>query len=371
MRLAFISTILNYPWGGADTMWTRAAEAAADRGDELFISVSAMVAASPRVAALRARGAHVYERTPAAIPTSIRARMTRKIGRLVRPVDPLLRALEQFRPDWVVISLGGTYDLILHPAWCDWFAASGTKYRLVANWQEENPILSEAERALAVRALTQAEQVNFVSTRNMAVTRRHLLQALPNARVLQNPLRWQPSDVSDWPNPSPVCLATVSRLDENKGIQLLLHALAAEPPPGDWQLKIHGHGPAESYLRGVVDHLRLSAHVHFRGHVASLREIWSENHLLVSPSIEDGVPMTIPEALLCARPVLATAVGGAEDWLADGESGFLCPAPTVPLLAATLRKALAATDRWPTMGTTGATAARERYRAADYLQLIA
>lgn len=44
MRVAFISTILNHPWGGADTLWTNAAEAAQRRGNELLISVSPAVA---------------------------------------------------------------------------------------------------------------------------------------------------------------------------------------------------------------------------------------------------------------------------------------------------------------------------------------
>ena len=46
MRIAFYSTILHYPWGGADTLWTRAAEEAAERGDALWISVAEGVARS-------------------------------------------------------------------------------------------------------------------------------------------------------------------------------------------------------------------------------------------------------------------------------------------------------------------------------------
>ena len=35
MKLAFISTILGYPWGGADTLWTHAAEAASSPASDL------------------------------------------------------------------------------------------------------------------------------------------------------------------------------------------------------------------------------------------------------------------------------------------------------------------------------------------------
>lgn len=372
MKVAFVSTILSYPWGGADTLWTHAAEAAAQRGDQLFISVSPAVAVAPRLAALRAGGATIHERTLPPVPTSFAARLAGKLRRLGGGGDPLLSALAAFQPDRVIFSLGGTYDLILHPAWIEWLTTRGIKFRLIANWQEENPVLGQADRALAFQILTSAEQVNFVSTRNLEVTRRHLLHPLPNAHVLQNPLRWQPADVSPWPAAAGWRLATVSRLEEGKGVQLLLHAaaavLASEP---DWQLNIYGQGPAEKYLRDVVSHLGLVDRVNFRGYVRDLRAIWAANHLMVSPSIEDGVPMTIPEAMLCGRPVLATRVGGAEDWIRHGETGFLCAAPTVPLLAGALHDAVLVRERWPTLGVAAAAAAHARYRANDHLALIA
>ena len=372
MRIAFVSTILGYPWGGADTLWTNAAEAAAQQGDTLFVSVSPVVASSPRIAALGARGARIHLRAPLIAPASLVTRAARKLRRIAgRDDDGLVAALAAFRPDLVIISLGGTYDLVLHPAWLDWFAATGTRYRLIANWQQENPVLSDPDRALARRALRLAEQVNFVSTRNMQVTRRHLLDPLPNAHVVQNPLRWQPADVAPWPASPLLQLATVSRLDEGKGIQLLLHALAALPVRPDWRLNIYGRGPAEAYLRATTEHLHLAGQVTFRGYVKDLRSIWAENHLLVSPSLDDGVPMTIPEAMLCERPVLATAVGGAEDWLRANETGFLCPAPTVPLLAAAIETALVAAERWPAMGRAAAAVAHAHYRPHDYLQLLA
>lgn len=371
MKIAFVSTILGYPWGGADTLWTRAAEAACERGDQLLLSVSPAVAASPRVSALRARGAEIHERTGPDIPTAFSDRVVRKLRRIGGETDEVVAALSRFCPDLVIVSLGGTYDLYQHPAWIDWLTRTGTRYRLIANWQQENPLFSDADRQLVHRSLSLADRIFFVSTRNLHVTRRHLLDPLPQAAVIQNPLRWTPADVSPWPASPTARLATVSRLDESKGIPLLLHALAALPARGDWQLDIYGRGPAENYLRATTEHLRLSDRVHFRGYVPDLRSIWAENHLLVSPALDDGVPMTIPEAMLCARPVLSTAVGGAEDWLRDDATGFLCAAPTLPLLTAALERTLAARSRWPSMGEAAAAAAKQRYRPDDFLRLLA
>jgi len=372
VKIAFISTILGYPWGGADTLWTHAAEAASKRGDQLLISVSPAVAGYPRIAALIGSGAEVVVReTPTTIPSFV-SRLLHRLGPSRSADARLISSLQNFQPELVIFSLGGSYDLVMHPEIAAWMQASRPKFRIIANWQQENPLLTAAELALAREILTAADSVNFVSTRNLEATRRHLLHPLPNARVIQNPLRWQPADVTPWPAAPTWRLATVSRLAENKGIQLLLHA-AAEVLSADhtWQLNIHGQGPADNSLRSTVAHLGLSDRVHFRGHVPELSTIWAKNHLMISPSLEDGVPMTIPEAMLCQRPVLATCVGGAEDWVKHRESGFLCPAPTLSLLSSSLNEAFAARAQWETMGRAAADAAARHYRADDFLQLIA
>lgn len=371
MKIAFVSTIVDYPWGGADFLWTRAAEAAADRGDTLLLAVSATVAEHPRVAALRARGATIQLREKETVPVTLGDRIGRRLQRLLGPTDAVAGALAKFRPDLVVFSCGATYDLAYFPAWVDWLLASRTPFRVIANWQLENPSLAPAEQERIVRAFMAADVLCFVSTRNLEVTRRHLGHALPNACVIHNPLRWQPADTTPWPASPPWQLATVSRLDAGKGVHLLLAAAATElPRHGDWRLTIHGRGPAEADLKEQASRLGLAGHVRFAGYVPDLRAIWENNHLMVSPSIEDGVPMTIPEALLCRRPVLTTAVGGAGDWVRDGVTGFVSPATTPVAFAKTLRTAWDQRSRWEAMGETGAAEAAARYRPDDYLQLI-
>lgn len=369
MKVAFISTILGYPWGGADTLWTRAAEAAQERGDQLLLSVSTAVTRHHRIATLIKTGATAVVRDPVTAPPSFGARVRRKLGLARSPDAGLIAALRAFRPDIVIFSQGGTYDLLLHRDLTAWLRSSGTRYRIIANWQEEDPQLDAASLAFIRDVFVAADRLNFVSTRNLTVTRRHLALPLPNAQVIQNPLRWQPADVAPWPAGPVTRLATVSRLDEGKGIQLLLQALTdCGPTLPDWQLNIYGQGPYEAPLRTAA--APLGSRVQFRGYVKQLRDIWAANHLMVSPALEDGVPMTIPEAMLCQRPVLATCVGGAEDWLEHGRTGFLCPARDTGALAATLRTAFAARDHWPAMGQAAQVSAQARYLAHDYLQLV-
>jgi glycosyltransferase involved in cell wall biosynthesis len=372
VKIALVSTILHFPWGGADTLWTQAAEAAQSRGDTLLLSVSPTVGEHPRVTALAAAGAKLVLREAPEFMLGARRRLRRKLGSLWGSGDALAAALARFRPDLVIFSFGGTYDFLVERPAFAWLQASRTPYRIIANWQAEHPALAEADRAVAKDILGKAEAIFFVSTRNREITRRHLLAPLPQAQVVQNPLRCRPTDVTPWPEAPPWRLATVSRLQHEKGIQLLLQAAAdALGAEADWGIAVFGQGPAQAHLQETAGQLGLEGRVRFRGHVPELRGIWADNQLMVSPALDDGVPMTIPEAMLCRRPVLATRVGGAEDWIVDGDTGFLCAAPTRELLGAALRRAWEARSHWRAMGEAAAVAAGNRYRPDDFLQIIA
>ncbi|MBI3885660.1 MAG: glycosyltransferase family 4 protein [Opitutae bacterium] len=373
MKLAFVSTILGYPWGGADAAWTAAAEAALARGDQVLLALSALTAAHPRVAALVQAGATLVVRPPpAARPVFGRGHWHSLRRRLGAYSDPAVVAVGAFRPDLVLFSCGGTDDLVVEADWVAWLAASATRYRVVANWQAEHPATSPDHCALLRKLFLASDGVFFLSERNLAVTRRHLANALPDARAFQVPLRWQPADASPWPDASVLRFAAVARLEPVKGLDLLLpalhEALGSEPA---WQLNLFGRGPDEAKLRALAARLGLADRVVFRGYVGGLREIWTENHLFVSPALDEGVPMTIPEAMLCGRPALATDLGGAPEWIRDGVTGFLCPVPTAAALEATLRTAWAARARWPAMGGAAAAAAKQRYLPEDFLRLIA
>jgi glycosyltransferase involved in cell wall biosynthesis len=115
------------------------------------------------------------------------------------------------------------------------------------------------------------------------------------------------------------------------------------------QLNLYGTGPCEQTLRQMTATLGLD-NVHFRGHVADLAEIWRTNHLLVMPSRQEGVPMTVIEAMSCGRPAVLTDVGRCAELCADGETGFIASAAAVGPLAEALERAWARRAEWPDMG---------------------
>jgi glycosyltransferase involved in cell wall biosynthesis len=370
MRIAFVSTILHYPWGGADALWTSAAEMAAERGDALFLGISELTAPHERIAALAARGAALSLRSYPQSAASLWQRAWRKAPWAAASPRRLGDDLRNFRPDLVVVSCGGTYDALMEPALFAWLRSSGIRYRLIANFQTENPALPEPDRQWIREVFLAAEQVFFVSSRNLETTRRHLCAPLPNGTCVHNPLAT--ATELPWPNPEPWALASVGRLEAVKGVDLLLQALgAALGAVPDWRLNIYGRGPQRDYLADCAAYHGIADRVHFAGFVSRLDEIWEQNHLLVSAALDEGVPMTIPEAMLRGRAVLATRVGGAAEWIDPGQTGFICPAASGELLADSLREAWGERRRWRELGAAAAGRTRSRYRPDDFRRILA
>lgn len=375
MRIAFVSTILSYPWGGADAPWTSAAEVAIARGDRLMLAISENTSLHPRIGALVERGASLVVRAAPAGPLSLWRRAWRKRPWALDRPHHLVARIRAFAPELLIFSCGGTYDPILEPALTDWLRSSGTPYRIIANFQNEHPALDEPDRVRARDILNSADRVFFVSPRNLEITRLHLLSPLPNAEcihgcMVHNPLPSTPD--LPWAEPEPWSFACIARLEPVKGVDLLFPALAAGLGSiSGWRVNVYGRGPQRDYLEACARFCGISDRVSFCGFVPNLDEIWKQNHILVSPAVDEGVPMTIPEAMLRSRAVLATRVGGATEWIEPGRTGFLCDAPTVGLLSESLREAWNARLRWREMGQAAAVRARALYRPNDFERIVA
>jgi len=70
------------------------------------------------------------------------------------------------------------------------------------------------------------------------------------------------------------------------------------------------------------------------------------------------MPLTIIEAMLCARPVVATNVGGIKEIVEDGVTGFLAPAPTIEGFRSALENMWTRRADLQVMGDTAARAIR-------------
>jgi len=112
-------------------------------------------------------------------------------------------------------------------------------------------------------------------------------------------------------------------------------------------------------LERMVLRFALQDRVGFAGFVEVVEKIWAENHVLVMSSRYEGLPLTIVEAMLCARPIVATDVGGNAEIVEDGVTGFLADSPTVSSMTKTLERLWNRRSDLEEMGKAAAKSIRE------------
>jgi glycosyltransferase involved in cell wall biosynthesis len=166
--------------------------------------------------------------------------------------------------------------------------------------------------------------------------------------------------------PRLVCVARLVRL---KGHAVLIEAaarLAAEGIP--FEIVLAGDGPFRARIVelirefGVVDRVKLAGWMNAN----QVREAILGARALVLPSLSEGLPVVIMEALALGRPVIATAISGIPELVEPGVTGWLVPAGSVDPLVRAMREVLqAAPARLEEMGRRGAAIVAQRHDAAQ------
>lgn len=132
-------------------------------------------------------------------------------------------------------------------------------------------------------------------------------------------------------------LLYVGRLRVRKGLEVLLESLRGlgEAAP---RTVVVGDGEHAARLRRAVGRTGTSARVELVGRrtPAQVRYLMSRAGALVVPSIYEGMPLVVLEAMQCGLPVIASAVSGIPEVVAAGETGWLVPPEDPEALAAAI-----------------------------------
>lgn len=174
----------------------------------------------------------------------------------------------------------------------------------------------------------------------------------------------------------PVVLS-LGRLSAEKGLDGLIRAFAqVHQSHPDALLVIAGEGALRNALLQQVEALGLSGCIHFAGYLDTPDSLLAAVSLLVQPSLTEGMPMTVLEAMRRGVPVVATQVGSLPELLAsrdgDAGAGVLVPVADDTALAVAICSLLAQPQRARALGGCGqrrfvagysSTAMAERYLA--------
>jgi glycosyltransferase involved in cell wall biosynthesis len=136
-------------------------------------------------------------------------------------------------------------------------------------------------------------------------------------------------------------VALVGRMTEQKGHVYLLRALPAlVSRHPDLRLLIVGDGPLRPTLEAEARALGVHDRCHFVGVREDVADLLAASNVVAVPSLSEGLPYVILEAMAVARPVVASRVSGNPEVVADGKSGILVPPRDVEALAAALDRVL-------------------------------
>ncbi|MBA3734305.1 MAG: glycosyltransferase family 4 protein [Actinobacteria bacterium] len=234
-------------------------------------------------------------------------------------------------------------DLVhTHLVHADVYGALGSR-RLVSTKHNDDPFRAGAfryvERALARRA---AKIVAITSALARFQVERVGLPA-EKVEVIHYglddlPASWGTNEPDPVPDDAQVLLA-ISRLEPQKGLDVAVHglpAIRARHPKA--ALVVLGEGPQRGELEALARELEVP--VHLLGRVPDVASWLRRAELLVHPARWEGFGLALLEAMLAAKPVVATNVSSIPEIVVGGETGLLVPPNDPAALAEAVNRVL-------------------------------
>ena len=201
-----------------------------------------------------------------------------------------------------------------------------------------------------------------------AKVRERILQTrlLPRARVfaVHNGMSAQKMDVPESDaaarraefgvSPSEILIVSVARLVWFKGLDNLVSAmpLLLAKCPGV-RIVVAGDGPLRDELARQAEDLGVGGRLELAGERRDIPAILAAADIFVLPSVSEGLPISIMEAMAAGKPVVATDVGGVAELVDQGSTGQIVPPRSAPALADALAQLALDPARRAAMGARG------------------
>ncbi|NNF37913.1 MAG: glycosyltransferase [Gemmatimonadetes bacterium] len=321
MKLALYNT--NPAWGGGERWFLDAASALEARGHE--------------VVCIGSPGTPLFDRW----------------GREACTVGDALRAPGAALPDLVLANSGREVRTALRTL------SRSAQTRIVLRRGIDRPLRDNWVRRRSWRRLSGI----LVNSDATGRTVREALPWFPGDRIrrIYNPvtLEARPRRTDS----SAFDIGAVARLVRQKGIDVLLEALARAETTPAWRLTIAGDGAERGALEEQAGRLGLADRVEFRGHVDDVARFYAGLDLLVVPSRYEGFGFVAVEGALAGLPVIASRVSSLPEVVADGTTGRLVPPEDPSALAAAIEAVAEDVDLAARYGQAGRERARRAFSA--------
>jgi glycosyltransferase involved in cell wall biosynthesis len=159
-------------------------------------------------------------------------------------------------------------------------------------------------------------------------------------------------------------IGLAGRLVEAKGVRYLLQAMTDVVPLfPNITLLIAGDGPLQDELKKMSVDLGIERRVLFTGPRLDMPELMKLFDIYVSPSISEGLPMVLLEAMAAGCPIIATEVGGVPMAVHHGENGSLVRPENPKALSSEIVRLLSNKEVRQQYSENGMTLAGEKFSA--------
>jgi glycosyltransferase involved in cell wall biosynthesis len=260
------------------------------------------------------------------------------------------------------------FSMAVYGAWASW----RTSIPHVITMHGSTYYARRLRRRLALRAAIGTSGLTVAVSNQLADTisrdlrvPRSKLRMVPNGvrcESARNPTLRAELDLT----PTDRLLVSVGNLYPVKGHQYLIAAMAliraAHPSV---HLAIAGRGDRADALLSQARELGVADRIHLLGLRSDISSILADADIFVMPSLSEGLPLALLEAMVAGCPIIASDVGEIGDALGQGECGVLVTAGNAAHLASALDRLLRDRTRATELGRRASARARAEYDVAS------
>lgn len=361
-KLVIVSLMGGFPWGGSEELWYNTAVHALKKDVLVSVFVKKWDVDHDRIQHLRSLGVKINYLD--SHPKQTKKKILKLFTTTPLTVFDTIKAIGLKRTDTILISQGDTFSVFGSTLLLDLLTLD-VPISLISQHLSDVGLPNEHLRKKASQMVSRIKHFCFVSQRSLDLTKRYLNTDGTNFYLVNNPVNLDKKKIVEYPDKSIPSFAVVGRLDcRFKGQDILIEVLSQDKwKVRHWTCNLYGKGSDENYLKDLIAHYGLQDKVILKGHVDSVEDIWSANHLLVLPSISEGTPLSLVEANICGRTAVVTNVGGNTEVVDENENGWIAEAPLKIYLDKALEKAWDNKEKWKEMGVIAHERAMKRYKA--------
>jgi glycosyltransferase involved in cell wall biosynthesis len=155
-------------------------------------------------------------------------------------------------------------------------------------------------------------------------------------------------------------LGLFGRLYDQKGHEFLFRSLGILKKD-NIELICVGDGPLKARLKKLSEQLGLDQNIHFLGFRNDIKRLLNITDIFVMPSLDEGLPMALLEAMAMGKAIIATPVGAIPNVISHGTNGIIVPTRSISDLADAIKNLISNPERIDILGKSARETAIEKF----------